>query len=143
MRNFTKCLASLLAIAVLVLTASNLHAQNKTATLHQVTVGVSKYAPASGQKDLALAHKDAQDMAAHWKSNGAQLFARVQGDAMIDQQATRESVLRRLDDVVANARAGEQRYGDQGAEFSRIPHDMLLVYKLASTDVLLPLRRTM
>ncbi|MBI1832803.1 MAG: caspase family protein [Planctomycetes bacterium] len=105
-----RTLFPILISAIVFLAASSpgdAQAQTKSATLHQVVAGVSKYAPASGQKDLALAHKDAADMAAHWTRHGANVFANVRGDALLDQNATREKILGRLDEVIANARAGD------------------------------------
>jgi hypothetical protein len=82
-------------------------AQNKDAKLHLVVAGVSKYAPQSGQKNLALAHKDAQDVVAFWQQRGRGTFANVSGDALVDEQAMREKILARFDHVRDTARAGD------------------------------------
>ena len=72
----------------------------KTTTLHLVVAGVSQYAPSSGQMSLALAHKDAADMAAFWRQYGLKSFGKVNGAELLDEQATRKNITSRLDETV-------------------------------------------
>jgi uncharacterized caspase-like protein len=108
-------------------------AQEKTATLHQVVAGVSKYAPTSGQRDLALPHKDAADVAGFFKDRGPQLFAQVRGEAMLNDQATRQNILDRLDAVVEEARPGDWAViflaghgGPYGTDWCFCAHDSII-----------------
>src|ERR1700723_2280166 len=82
-------------------------AQSKDAKLHQCVAGVSKYAPTSGQKNLAFAHKDAGDVAAFWRQQGAAMFNSVHGAAQLDEKATRANILARLDEIVAEVRSAD------------------------------------
>ncbi|HZZ79049.1 MAG TPA: caspase family protein [Gemmataceae bacterium] len=88
-------------------TSQSAQAQSRGARLIQVVAGVSKYASASGQLNLKLAHKDASDMAAFWRRNRSPLFADIRGDALLDERATRENILAVLDQAVESARAGD------------------------------------
>jgi Caspase domain len=98
------CLTAFLVAALFV--PASARAQGREATLHQVVAGVSQYAPGF-QKNLGCAHKDAIDVAAFWHKHGPKMFGKVSGEALLDQRATRQNILARLDEVIAQARAGD------------------------------------
>jgi hypothetical protein len=99
------CLTALLLVALFA--PLRAQAQGKNAKLHQCVAGVSKYAPASGQRNLTFAHKDADDVAAFWRQQGAGMFSSVNGAALLDEKATRANILARLDEIIEAARSGD------------------------------------
>jgi hypothetical protein len=107
MRPYIKklCLTGLLL--ALMVTPASAQAQNRGLTLHQVIAGVSEYAKMPQRAQLRFAHKDAQDVGAFWQQHGSKAFARVTGEPMLNGQATRANVLKALDRVVEQARAGD------------------------------------
>jgi hypothetical protein len=107
MRPYIKklCLTGLL-LAVMI-TPASARAQSREATLHQVVAGVSEYAKMPERAQLRFAHKDAQDVGAFWQQHGSKAFAKVSGEPMLNGQATRANVLKALDRVVQEARAGD------------------------------------
>jgi uncharacterized caspase-like protein len=126
--SLKKLCLSALVLAALTVPASA-QAQGKSATLHQVAAGVSEYAPGT-QPNLKWAHKDAQDVAAFWQQHGPQMFGKVSGGALVNQQATRQNILARLDEVVADAQPGDWAViflaghgGPKGFEWQFCTHD--------------------
>jgi hypothetical protein len=122
------CISAFLLAALFVPASAN--AQGRDATLHQVVAGVSKYAPSSGQRNLTWAHKDAREVAAFWQEHGPKMFGKVNGEALLDEQATRQNILDRLDQVIEQARAGDWAViflaghgGPRGADWCFCTHD--------------------
>lgn len=98
------CLAALLVAGLFA--PASAYGQTKDATLHQVVAGVSQYAPGT-QNNLRWADKDARDVAKFWQENGTKMFGRVSGEALVNDQATRQNILNRIDEVIEQARAGD------------------------------------
>ena len=97
------CLPALLLLAFF----APAFAQAQNVTLHHVAAGVSKYSATSKQTDLVVAHKDADDVANFWRQHGPKMFAKVNGDALLNDKATRKNVLARIDQVAETAKPGD------------------------------------
>lgn len=109
--------------------------QSQAANLYHLSVGVSRYAHLPQQSQLHFAHKDAQDLSAVWQSQQARLYQKVQGETLVDAQATRQGILAALDrcnqmakagDTVAVLLSGHGGYGNlRDPEWYYLPYDFV------------------
>ncbi len=103
-RNHRKPLA-VLALAILGWAAQA--GATQASTLHHVSVGVSRYAHLPQQSQLQFAHKDAQDLSAIWQGQQGKLYQKVEGETLVDAQATRRGILEALERLNQRAKAGD------------------------------------
>jgi len=123
----TRWLVGVAAAWLLLTAASGARAQTERGTLRFLAVGVSQYQLAD--TNLKFADKDAQDLAAFWRGQEGRLVARVEGETLVNAQATRANIEAALDRLITQVRPGDRvaislsGHGEAGTEWSFLPND--------------------
>jgi uncharacterized caspase-like protein len=123
----TRWLVGVTAVWLLLTTAGGAQAQTERGTLRFLAVGVSQYQLADA--NLKFADKDAQDLAAFWRSQEGRLVARVEGETLVNAQATLANIEAALDRLIAQVRPGDRvaislsGHGAPGTEWAFLPND--------------------
>lgn len=105
MKACTSRAARIASVVAVILALTNVAAaQERSGNLHYLAIGISDYA---GRGNLRYARKDAIDLAAEWRSQQGKLYQLVEGETLLDREATRDNFLAALERLRERVRAGD------------------------------------